>query len=186
MSAVLETPRLCLEPLSVTHAEALFHGLSNPALYDFVPQDPPASPDELRNRFARVLKGPADGRAIWRNWAVKIRQNDRYAGFIETTIRQDKSVYLAYFIFAAIWRQGIGHEGVHAVLDHLRAAYEAKEVIAEMDTRNLASIGLVESLGFMRIGETENADFFKGQVSNEYCYRLAFGKDKSASGLLRI
>ena len=180
MPAVLETSRLQLEPLSLAHAEALFHGLSNPSLYDFVPQDPPASPDELRNRFARVLKGPADGRAMWRNWAVKIRQNDSYAGFIETTIRRDKSVYLAYFIFAAVWRQGIGHEGVQAVLGHLRAAYDAMEVIAEMDTRNLASIGLVESLGFMRIGETENADFFKGQVSNEYCYRLALGKDKFA------
>ena len=180
MPPVLETPRLQLEPLSVTHAEALFHGLSNPSLYDFVPQDPPASPDELRNRFARVLKGPADGRAMWRNWAVKIRQDGSYAGFIETTIREDKSVYLAYFIFAAVWRQGIGREGVKAVLDHLCAAYDAKEAIAEMDKRNLASIGLVESLGFMRIGETENADFFKGQVSNEYCYSLALGRGKSA------
>ena len=178
MSVVLETPRLRLEPLSVTHAEALFDGLSNPALYDFVPQDPPASPAEMRNRFARVLKGPADDRAIWQNWAIKIRQNDSYAGFIETTIRQDKSIYLAYFVFISHWRQGIAREGVRAVLEHLRAAYGAKEVIAEMDTRNLASIGLVESLGFTRIGETGNADFFKGQASNEYRYRLALDEDQ--------
>ena len=125
-----------------------------------------------------MLKGPADGRAMWQNWAIKIRQNDSYAGFIETTIRQDKSIYLAYFIFVSHWRQGIAREGVRAVLAHLRAAYGAKEVIAEMDTRNLASIGLVESLGFKRTGKTGNADFFKGQASNEYRYRLALDEDQ--------
>jgi RimJ/RimL family protein N-acetyltransferase len=44
--------------------------------------------------------------------------------------------------------------------------------VAEMDTRNAASISLAEVLGFERVGTTLGADHFKGSVSDEHRYEL--------------
>jgi [ribosomal protein S5]-alanine N-acetyltransferase len=46
-------------------------------------------------------------------------------------------------------------------------------VVAKMDTRNFASIALVEALGFERVGTTIEADHFKGSVSDEHRYELS-------------
>ncbi len=43
-----------------------------------------------------------------------------------------------------------------------------------MDIRNVASMRLVESLGFIPVGITLSADFFKGESSDEYRYELIF------------
>ena len=54
----------------------------------------------------------------------------------------------------------------------LFADYKVSRVAAEIDTRNVASIHLVEALGFTRVAMAPNADFFKGTVSDEYRYDL--------------
>ena len=41
--AVLKTPRLLIEPLLPAHAARLYECLQDERLYQFIPQDPPAS-----------------------------------------------------------------------------------------------------------------------------------------------
>ncbi|KFL91992.1 hypothetical protein AmDm5_0433 [Acetobacter malorum] len=45
-------------------------------------------------------------------------------------------------------------------------------VRAFVDTRNIGSVSLLEKLGFSRKKTIENADFFKGNQSDEYEYVL--------------
>jgi hypothetical protein len=94
----------------------LYQQLRNERLYRFIPQDPPASPQALE---------------------------DRYEGY----------------------RVGV--------------------VAAEIDTRNVASIALVESLGFSRVAFEKGADHFKGSSSDEYRYELSEGvwrEERAGSG----
>jgi L-amino acid N-acyltransferase YncA len=42
----------------------------------------------------------------------------------------------------------------------------------KIDTRNVASIALVESLGFERVAFHKDADHFKGSSSGEYRYEI--------------
>jgi ribosomal-protein-alanine N-acetyltransferase len=49
--AVLETPRLLIEPLMPSHAVSLYARLRDERLYEFIPQDPPASPQALEDRY---------------------------------------------------------------------------------------------------------------------------------------
>jgi RimJ/RimL family protein N-acetyltransferase len=58
------------------------------------------------------------------------------------------------------------------MLWHLLEDYGVRVVVAEMDTRNAASVSLVEALGFERVGTTLGADRFKGSVSDEHRYEL--------------
>jgi [ribosomal protein S5]-alanine N-acetyltransferase len=170
----LATERLILEPLEVAHAEKLYAGLSDVALYRFIPNDP-LSLDELTEKYHRILRGPRDNNVeLWRNWAVRSQDSGDYIGMIETSIFPNDYAYLAYFMFASHQRQGYAREACAAVLKHVHETYDIKRVVAEMDVRNLASWRLVESLGFIRIGSKLNADFFKGESSDEYLYELKF------------
>jgi [ribosomal protein S5]-alanine N-acetyltransferase len=171
---LLETERLILEPLQVAHAEKLYAGLSDAALYKFVPEDS-LSLQELTERYECILRGPRDNNIErWRNWAVRLQDSGDYIGMIETSIFPNDYAYLAYFMFASHHRQGYAHEACAAVLKHVRETYDIKRVVAEMDVRNTASWRLVESLGFTRTGNKLNADFFKGESSDEYLYELTF------------
>ncbi len=68
----LEADGLVLEPLTVAHAEAMFALLSDPALYRYIDEAPPADVDHLRARYARLeRRESADGRQRWLNWVVR-------------------------------------------------------------------------------------------------------------------
>jgi L-amino acid N-acyltransferase YncA len=54
-------------------------------------------------------------------------------------------------------------------------------IVAEMDTRNAASISLAEALGFERIGTTLGADRFKGSVSDGHRYELRVDEEPGAT-----
>ena len=58
------------------------------------------------------------------------------------------------------------------VISHLFQTYEQPRLYAEIDTRNLGSIRLVESLGLTRVATTQQADFFKGASSDEFTYSV--------------
>jgi RimJ/RimL family protein N-acetyltransferase len=73
-------------------------------------------------------------------------------------------------VFSPFQGRGYAHEGGARVLNHLVRDYAVRSVIAEIDTRNQASIALAESLGFTRVATARAADFFKGAASDEYRY----------------
>ncbi len=49
--------------------------------------------------------------------------------------------------------------------------YEIIEFIAQVNTRNKASIRLLEKLSFKQVEHQAAVDFFKGSSSDEYTYR---------------
>jgi len=169
--ALLETPRLLLEPLQISHALALYEPLQSVALYEYIPVNPPASLEALANRYQRLSsRRSPDEQEVWLNWAMRERRENRYVGTLEATVYPDATASLAYLLFPVFWRQGYAKEGCGRILDLLLKDYQIHTVSAEIDTRNTASITLIESLGFRRVATTLHADFFKGATSHEYRY----------------
>ena len=169
----LETQRLLLEPLKPDHAAGLNEPLQDERLYRFIPQDPPASLRALEDRygFLSARRSP-DGREAWLNWAVLERRSGDYAGTIEATVHENLEATIAYTVFVPYQRQGLAAEACGRLLEHLFDGYRVGVVAAEIDTRNVASIALVESLGFRRVAFQKDADHFKGSSSDEYRYEL--------------
>ena len=171
VSATLATPRLSLEPLTPAHAEAMYGGFADPALYTWVNAEPPKDVEDLRSRFARIAEPYAAGGALWLNWAVRVTDGGAYAGLIEATVRADRIVFLAYYVFTQHMRHGIASEACTAVIDHLWRAYDATEIRADTDYRNVPSRCLVEALGFTR--RTRHiVTTLRGAQSYDYRYRL--------------
>ncbi len=174
----LETERLLLEPLFPEHATLLFEGLADERLYRFIPSDPPESLEALETRYRKLSsRRSPDSSEAWLNFAMRLREEGTrpkatYVGTLETTVFPERCAYLAYTVFFQFWRRGYAKEGCARMLTHLLEEQGVRVVAAEMDTRNAASIGLVESLGFERVGTTMGADHFKGSVSDEHRYEL--------------
>jgi RimJ/RimL family protein N-acetyltransferase len=170
-SRALQTERLVLEPLAARHAAALFDALSDPSLYPFVPDDPPATLAALEARFRRLeARRSPDGRQEWLNWAARDARSDAYVGWFQATVDGGVAL-LAYFVFAPFQRRGFAREGASAVIERL-AASGVHSFAADIDTRNAASIALVRSLGFTLSRTTPNADSFKGSISDEHRFVL--------------
>ena len=169
----LETPRLLLEPILPAHASKLYERMQDERLYRFIPQDPPATLEALTDRydFLSARRSP-DGREAWLNWAVRERGSGDYAGTLETTVYGDATALIAYMVFVPFQQRGIAAEACGRLLEHLFGDYRLDRVAAEIDTRNAASIALVESLGFERVGFQKDADHFKGSSSDEYRYEI--------------
>ncbi len=172
----LETARLILEPLCRGHASHLFTVLSDPRIYKFIPKDPPASVIILEDRY-RQLEGrmSPSGEESWINWAVHLKERGVYIGTVQATILNNQSSLLAYELSPDFWGQGYATEACLRVIESLFMDYEVTEIVAEVDTRNEASCKLLERLTFKRIQIREGADFFKGESSDEFTYKLSRG-----------
>jgi len=167
----LQTPNLVLEPLTPAHADEIFPHLCDPALYTYVPQDPPPDIDRVRARYTRLEHGRSvDGLDLWLNWVIKAR--GQIAGTVQATVMPDGTALIAYELFTSFQHKGIATEAVAAMLAHLKDKLETKLVRALVDTRNAPSIRLLERLGFERKQTIKDADHFKGATSDEYEYEL--------------
>ena len=169
---VFETERLRLEPIRESHAAEMFELLSDPAMYRFVPQDPPESIEALAARYHRLeTRCSPDGEEAWLNWVARLRDTNVCIGIVQVTLLKDGRAQLAYEVGVPYWRRGFATETCSRVIQAL-FDQGATEVRAELDTRNEASIALLERLGFRRGALQKNADQFKGSESDEWTYTL--------------
>ncbi len=170
----LETDRLILEPLCRQHARHLFSALSDPRIYTFIPQDPPASVPALEARYRQLeSRMSPSGEELWLNWAVHLKERAVYIGTVQATILNNQSSLLAYELSPDFWGQGYATEACLRVIESLFTDYDVAEIVAEVDTRNEASCKLLERLSFKRIKMQAGTDFFKGKASDEHTYKLS-------------
>jgi [ribosomal protein S5]-alanine N-acetyltransferase len=167
--AVLETDRLVLEPLQERHAALLFSLVADPEMYRFIPQDPPSELAALAARYLRLQhRAPPAGDEVWLNWAIRLKTGAAYVGLLQATLHpREAKAYIAYEIGTPHQRQGYATEACHSLLA-LLFEYPVDKVVAEVDSRNAASIALLRRLGFSECGYHENADHFKGSPSHEF------------------
>lgn len=145
-------------------------------MHRFVPHDPPQTVSDVEAIFRHFLAGP---QSRWYNWIVIVRESGEAIGSVQITKLAGGVALFGYWLLRPFWRRGFGREACAAVLEWLRADPDVRRAAADVDTRNVASIGLVESLGFTRVRVTKDADFFKGETSDEARYELALNEPAS-------
>lgn len=168
----LETARLRLEPQNPEHAATMMLVLADPHTHEFVPSDPPTDETALRERFERLSsRRSPDGTEYWLNWVVFA--GEVAVGTVQASVAPTEArAGVAYMFHPQAWGRGYAAEAVRAMLEHLKTDLRVSCAEAAIDTRNLRSQRLVERLGFVRVGEVEDADEFKGTLSSEYHYEL--------------
>src|SRR5882757_164056 len=144
----LTTGELILEPLVVSHAEAMFKVLSEPELYRYLDYPPPPSIEHLRSVYARLeSRASPDGTQRWLNWVVR-RPGKPPFGYVQATVTSTKTAWLGYVFSAEHWGRGYATKATEAVLEHVAHAYGVARVLATVEVENQRSIRLLERLDF--------------------------------------
>jgi len=170
---MLRASRLRLEPIEPHHAEAFFAGLGDERLYEFIDDHPPVSVETLRARFAELAtRRSPDGSQAWLNWAVWSDDEDRYLGYVQATILENRRVQIAYVLFRDAWGKGFAREAVAAMLAHLREHRKVNRFQATVDPRNHRSIAVLSALGFSHDRCRPAAGQIRGVIVDESIYLL--------------
>ena len=111
---VIDIGSLTLEPQTAAHAEAMFVVLSDPAIYEYE-NEPPASLDWLRTRFAKLeTRLSADGAERWLNWAIRLPSSE-LIGYVQATVRPGGRAAIAYELSSAYRGRGLAGQAVEAM-----------------------------------------------------------------------
>ncbi|WP_436757197.1 GNAT family N-acetyltransferase [Streptosporangium sp. V21-05] len=125
----VRTARLTLEPLAPHHAAEMAEVLGDPALHTFIGGSP-ETPEQLRDRYARLAATPPPNRAeSWLNWVIRLHTpdigsdrpvgdpdrltgSDRLVGYVQATVVRDRATVA--WVVGTPW-QGRGIAGEAAV-----------------------------------------------------------------------
>ncbi len=154
-----------LKPRTAAHAEELFAVLSDPALYQFLDEEPPASVEALRQKLARSesRKSP-DGSEHWLNWVVR-DEFQQVVGYVQATIHANSDANVAYVIGTAHWGRGLAYRAVEQMLRIAVAEFGAKRFLLRSERENHRSVRLAERLRFVPASAELSAS--KGVIENE-------------------
>lgn len=166
---------LRLEPLVAAHAAEMFVVLSDPAIYEFE-NEPPSSQDALAARYARLEgRSSPDGTQQWLNWIVRL-PNGELAGYVQATVLEGGSAYVAYELASRHWRRGIGTSSLGAVLEELGRSFGVREAFAVLKEANYRSRGLLSKLGFALLPASRRAPW-QPDPDEIVMHRLLGGRD---------
>ncbi len=172
----IQTARLDLEPITPQHADEAWPHLDDPRMWTFFPSLRPKSLEHLRATYETWADPSHVKGEVRENWACRERRTGELVGAMQATTFPEQAVsYIAYGIFVAYQRKGYAREATAAVIAHLRDEHDIKRIFAEMDTRNEASLRLVESLGFRRVETRRAVERGQGIDADEYLYELVEG-----------
>lgn len=168
------TKRLVLEPILISHANEMVALLKDHELYDYVPQDPPEL-EKLKKTYEFWSKRLSpEGDELWLNWVARQKSTGEAIGHFQAGVKEGPDSNLGYTVGRKFQRQGFAREALLGILSFLNTEIGIQSVKAWIDTRNIASIALVEKLGMVRIDFIKNADNFKGKNSDEFIYQITF------------
>jgi RimJ/RimL family protein N-acetyltransferase len=149
IAETLETERLTLEPLAVSHAEEMAEVLGDPELHTFMGGEP-ATPDELRARYRRLVAGPAPyHQEGWLNWVVRRNDDIRAIGTVQATVTpgaQGPQAAVAWVIGVPYQGRGYACEAAAALAGWLRD-HSVTGLTANIHPENLASAGVARHIG---------------------------------------
>src|ERR1700758_3573087 len=87
--------RVILQPLTASHADALFPLLDDAEVWKYTESTPPLSVDSLRERYRNLETRVRPDGAIWLNWAVERRADHDIIGIVQATI-ENEGVSIGY------------------------------------------------------------------------------------------
>jgi RimJ/RimL family protein N-acetyltransferase len=159
----LDTPALRIEPIEARHAAPLFDGMREPALYEWISMEPPASVEALAARWGHNLARLREATdCFWPAWAVQRKADGAWIGELDAEVMRDGvATNVGYFFLPAYWGRGHASEAVAALCGHL-ARHGVVEQRATVTDGNRASERVLERAGFVRTRILPGNDVIRG------------------------
>ncbi|MEM7666162.1 MAG: GNAT family protein [Pseudomonadota bacterium] len=160
----LKTERFTLRPLRRSDAAALLPSLSDPAQCLYLTRPAFKSEDELWSWLA-------DPDWNGRTWIAEDAGGCVAGRFVAHPAHEGGVEEVGYIVCADRQGEGVARECTSALVAHLFAS-GTRKLVAEVDTRNAASIRLLERLGFTREGHFREHETTHAGMCDVYWYGL--------------
>ena len=158
-SEAIATERLRLEPLRAEDADEMAAVLDDERLHEFTGGALVAPPD-LRARYAALAAGPGKANVHWLNWIVRLQDDARAIGTVQTTVTNGSdgaNAHVAWVIGIPWQRRGYATEAARALVAWLRAR-GARRILANIHPDHAASAKVAERAGFQPTDEEANGE----------------------------
>jgi [ribosomal protein S5]-alanine N-acetyltransferase len=148
---ILETKRLVLRETRLSDADAIL-SIAADAEAQRWDGGPVEDLDVILNAIRQAQADAAAGRGF--RWAITLKPHDVLTGDVALTnwSKEHHRAEIGYGVSRACWRQGIGSEAVWAVVHFAFEELGLHRVEAFPTMDNIASVRLLEKLGFVREG----------------------------------
>jgi len=171
--ALIETPRLRLDPLRADDAAALFayRGDDEVARYQgWKPADLDAAIDFIAAQ-SRLAFGTAD---TWCQLAIRDRTSGELLGDLGVHFppARDDAIEFGLSLHPARQRKGFAREAVGALVDRAFREWGYRRVVASVDPRNAASIALCRTLGFRQEAHHVESCRLRGEWVDDAVFAL--------------
>ena len=145
----LLTPRLRMDALHESDAEALFCYRSDPVVSRYQGWRPASVEDALH--FIQQQQGiELDAPDTWFQRAIRLRDADELAGDLGLHFVDDATVELGITLAPAHQGRGLAADALLAMLDMVFGTLRKHRVYGSVDPRNTASIRLLTGLGMRK------------------------------------
>lgn len=151
---LIETTRLDLLPLSVSHAEEMASVLSDPTLHTYI-GGAPDSLAALRSRYRRMTAGSPDPAVCWLNWVIQLRDSG-LVGTVQATV--SGAVAEIAWVVGTPWQgRGIATEAARALVGWL-VQQPVDEIIAHIHPENQASAAVAAAIGLTATDQWQDGE----------------------------
>jgi len=169
----LKTKRFRLRGLQSSDCAALFPTLSDAAQCLYLSRPAFASEEDLWGWLA-------DPTWNGRTWIAEDTSGDVAARLVAVPGHEAGVEEIGYITCAHRQREGVASECAKALITHLFDADGARKLTAEVDTRNAASVALLESLGFIREAHLREHETTHAGLCDVYWYGLLRSEFKAS------
>jgi ribosomal-protein-alanine N-acetyltransferase len=163
MAIIFSTSRLLVRQLNTSDSDKFHELQGNQNVMEYT-SEPAMSQEESEVDLLSVIsKYDTPNNPFW-VWAIVNRTNQNLLGTC-ALVHEANGIYeIGYRLLESEWRNGFGGEVTNGLIDFAFETWNANEIIAFVDKRNVASIKILErsKLNFIRYfwnSETETQDF---------------------------
>src|SRR5215469_1019880 len=149
MQAKIETDRLILRPFEASDAEAAFGWLGDPVVMRFTPTGPDKSIEETKTRLVAFM----DHQQLhgFSKWLISDRDSGVAIGDSGLLVLQDYGwIDLGFRFPQQYWGRGLATEAASAWVRAAFDEFHLKRLGAFVHPENVASIRVLEKVGFQR------------------------------------
>jgi RimJ/RimL family protein N-acetyltransferase len=178
----IETERLTLRPVCLADAEDLAERRSDPSTAHYQGWTVPYSLERAESviRECLLLTGPTPG--SWYELAIVERATGRIVGDVGAQLNaNEKTATIGYTLHT--WARGLGYatEAAHALCTYLVDAIGVHRLAAETHPDNVASIRVLQRLGFAGEGIRRESYWVDDVVSDDAMFGM-LARDWIAAG----
>jgi RimJ/RimL family protein N-acetyltransferase len=168
---LIHAERVSLREIKNSDLEGLYNVFSDPEVMLYWSTPPLPNRSAAQDLLNEIHEGY---KRRFMKWAITLRSDDTLMGTctlynLDITHRRGE---IGYALGRAHWRQGYVHEALQALLRYCFEELNLHRIEADVDPRNLASINVLERLGFQREGYLRERWQVGGQIQDALFYGL--------------